>query len=65
MAVKNNLKQLRMERNLQQSDVAEAVMTDARSISRYETGKRNPSLEMALRLAAYLEINVDQIFEIE
>ena len=54
-----------MERNLQQSDVAEAVMTDARSISRYETGKRNPSLEMALRLAAYLNICVEDIFNID
>ena len=65
MAIKNNLKKLRLERNLQQRELGEAVQTDARTISRYETGKRCPSLEMALRLSAFLEVEVDEVFKLD
>ncbi|MDD3141251.1 MAG: helix-turn-helix transcriptional regulator [Lachnospiraceae bacterium] len=65
MAVKNNLKAIRKERGLQQAGVAKAVLTDARTISRYETGERNPSIEMALRLSGYLKIAMDDLFWLE
>ena len=65
MAVKNNLKAIRKERGIQQADVAKTVLTDARTISRYETGERNPSIEMALRLSGYLKIAMDDLFWLE
>lgn len=65
MAVKCNLKQIRTERNLQQDELACAVNTDGRTISRYETGERCPNLEMALRLSAYLQLSINEIFELD
>lgn len=65
MAVKCNLKQIRTERNLQQDELAYAVNTDGRTISRYETGERRPNLEMALRLSAYLKLSINEIFELD
>lgn len=65
MAVKSNLKQIRTDRNIQQHELAAALQTDVRTISRYETGTRCPNIEMALRLSAYFKIAVNQLFELE
>lgn len=65
MAVKCKLKEIRQERGLQQDEIAEGVLTDKRTISRYETGVRNPTLEMALRLSAYFHLAVNELFELE
>ena len=65
MAVKCNLKQIRTDRNLQQSEVGAAVQTDGRTISRYETGERCPNMEMALRLSAYFKLSINEIFELD
>ena len=65
MTVNCNLKKIRMERNLQQNELSAALLTDGRTISRYETGERCPNMEMALRLSAYLGISVNEIFALE
>lgn len=65
MAVTNSLKQLRCERNLYQEDLAIAVGSCGRTISRIERGERNASLELALRLAKYLDVSVEDIFSVE
>lgn len=65
MAVKCNLKEIHAERNIQQDALAAALQTDERTISRYETGVRCPNMEMALRLSSYLNLAVNQIFELE
>ena len=65
MAVTNNLKDIRKERNLNQAELAQGTGTCSKSISRIECGKRNASLEVALRMAKYLELSVEDIFQIE
>ena len=62
MSVINNIKTVRNEKNISQEDLAEAIQCSARTISRYETNERNPSLELALRLARYLQLSVDELF---
>ena len=62
MAVKSNLKQIRTDRNIQQHELATALQTDVRTISRYETGERCPNMEMALRLSAVCaNLNIGQM----
>ena len=63
MAVTNNIKKIRTERNIRQEDLANAIRCSAKTISRYETGARCPSLELALRLACYLKISTDELFK--
>lgn len=65
MAINNNLKEVRMQRNLVQEDLARATGSCSRTISRIERGERNPSLEMAIRLAHYLNMNVEEIFTLD
>ena len=64
MAIATNLKQVRMERNLHQEDLAIAIGSCGRTIGRIERGERNASLELALRLAKYLDIPVEDLFHI-
>jgi len=65
MAIKNRLREIRIEQHLNQDDLAAAVGSCRKSISNIELGHRNPSIEMALRLAAYLNVSVETIFQIE
>ena len=65
MAINNILKDIRQERNLIQEDLAEATGSCSRTISRIELGERNPSLEMAIRLAHYLNMSVEEIFKLD
>ncbi len=64
MPISNNLKELRSQRNISQEELAEAIGSCTRTISRIEKGERNPSLELALRIAACLELPVEEIFQI-
>jgi putative transcriptional regulator len=64
MAIATNLKQVRMERNLLQEDLAIAIGSCGRTIGRIERGERNASLELALRLARYLDISVEELFHV-
>lgn len=64
MAIATTLKQVRMERNLHQEDLAIAIGSCGRTIGRIERGERNASLELALRIARYLDIPVEDLFHI-
>ena len=61
----NTLKDIREERNLIQADLAEAIGSCSQTIGRIERGERNPSLEIAIRLAHYLKVPVEDIFQVE
>ena len=65
MAVTNNLKDIRKKRNLNQEELAEGTGTCSKTVSRIECGTRNASLEVALRMAKYLELSVEDIFELD
>ena len=65
MAINNSLKDIREERNLVQADFAKAVGSCSDTIGRIERGERNPSLEMAIRLAHYLNMSVEEIFTLD
>lgn len=57
-----NLKQLRTERNVSQSDVAQATGVYQSMISAIENGERTPSLNLAFRIAAYFDVTVDSLY---
>ena len=65
MAIATTLKQVRIERNLHQEDLALAIGSCGRTIGRIERGERNPSLEIALRLAKYLNTPVETLFQVD
>ena len=65
MAVYNKLKKIRNEKHISQEELAAAIRCNSRTISRYETGERYPSLELALRLARYLDLSTDELFTLD
>jgi len=63
-AVTNNIRKLRFERNeLTQQDLAERVGVTRQTINAIELGKYSPSLEVAFRIAAVLDVPLDQVFQ--
>jgi putative transcriptional regulator len=65
-AVTNNIRKLRFERNeLTQQDLAERVGVTRQTINAIELGKYSPSLEVAFRIAAVLQVPLDQVFRHE
>jgi putative transcriptional regulator len=63
--VKNRLKVLRAERNWSQSDLAERLEVSRQSVNAIETGRYDPSLPLAFRMAALFGLPVEQIFSAE
>lgn len=56
-----NLKNLRKAKNLTQTDLAEKLFTSPQTISRWETGDGEPSLDMLTSLAELLDVSADRL----
>ena len=65
MIINNNIKLVRTEKRIMQEDLARAVNCTPKTMRRYESGDRSPSIEMALRIAAYLKVGLGDLFYIE
>jgi putative transcriptional regulator len=63
--VKNRLRVLRAERNWSQLEVGNRVGVSRQAINAVETGRFDPSLPLALKLARAFETSVESIFELE
>jgi DNA-binding XRE family transcriptional regulator len=61
----NRIPLLRAERGLSRKALAEALGVNYQTIGYLERGDYNPSLELALKLSAYFEAPVEQIFSLE
>jgi putative transcriptional regulator len=60
--MRNRLKVLRAERDWSQTDLAERVGVSRQAVTAIETGKYDPSLPLALRMARLFGQQVEQIF---
>ena len=60
--MKNRLRVLRAERQWSQADVAERLEVSRQSVNAIETGKFDPSLPLAFRLARLFETTIESIF---
>ena len=58
----NNLKVLRAMRDWSQSDLAERLAVSRQSVNAIETGKYDPSLPLAFRIAELFELPIEDIF---
>lgn len=57
----SRLKEIRLERNMTQKDLAEVVNVKSNTISEYESGKTKPSMEKLQSLAAALNISIEEL----
>lgn len=58
----NRLKVLRAERDWSQQDLAERLQVSRQSVNAIETGKYDPSLPLAFRIAELFNLPIEEIF---
>ena len=61
--MRNRLRVLRAERDWTQADLAMALEVSRQTVNAIETGKYDPSLPLAFRLARLFERSIEEIFE--
>ena len=60
--MKNKLKRLRKLHQLSQADLARKLEVSRQAVNGFESGKFDPSLEMAFRIANLLNVAIEDIF---
>lgn len=61
--MKNRLRVLRAERQWSQQDLAERLAVSRQSVNAIETGRYDPSLPLAFRIAELFDLPIEAIFE--
>ena len=62
LILKNNLKEIRTEKNISQQQLADMVGVSRNTISSIETGQFNPTAKLALILCIALDKTFEEIF---
>ena len=60
--LKNRLEEIRKQREIKQDELAEAMGVSRQTISSLENGRYNPSVILAIKLARYFGMHVEDIF---
>ena len=60
--MKNRVEELRKERGISQYEFARNIRVSRQTVSSIETGKYNPSLELAFVIAEYFGKPIEEIF---
>ena len=60
--MKNRLHVLRAERDWSQADLAERLGVSRQTVNALETGKYDPSLPLAFKIAWLFDLPIEQIF---
>ncbi len=63
--MKNTLKVLRAMNNWSQADLAERLDVSRQAVNAIETGKYDPSLPLAFKIARLFGQNIEEIFDDE
>ena len=63
--MKNRLKILRSERDWSQGELAQRLGVSRQSVNAIETGKYDPSLPLAFKIARVFDLSIEAIFEDE
>ena len=60
--MKNRLRVIRAERNWSQAELAEKLDVSRQTINAVETGKYDPSLPLAFKIARLVDMKIEEIF---
>ena len=63
--MKNKIQELRKSKEYRQEDLAAALDVSRQTIIAIENNKYNPTLELAMKLARYLDTTVEELFILE
>ena len=60
--MKNRIEAIRKERGIRQEDFAKSMGVSRQTISSLETGRYNPSIFLAYKIARYFEMTIEEVF---
>ncbi|MDT8368158.1 MAG: helix-turn-helix transcriptional regulator [Longimicrobiales bacterium] len=60
----NRIRVFRAERRMSQADLADAIGVSRKTISTIEVGRFTPSTVIALKIARYFEVPVEDVFSL-
>jgi putative transcriptional regulator len=63
--MKNRLRVLRAERGWSQAELAGRIQASRQAVNAIETGKHDPSLSLAFRIAEEFGLSIEQVFQPE
>jgi putative transcriptional regulator len=61
--VKNRLKVLRAERDWSQAELADQLAVSRQTVNALETGKYDPSLPLAFKIAELFGTRIEEVFD--
>jgi len=60
--MKNRIEEIRKERGIRQEEFAKALGVSRQTISSLETGRYNPSIFLAFKIARYFGMSIEEVF---
>ena len=63
--MKNKIEEIRKERGIRQEQLAKDMGVSRQTISSLETGRYNPSITLAYKLAKYFGLTIEEVFIFE
>jgi len=60
--MKNRIEEIRKERGIRQEEFARTLGVSRQTISSLETGRYNPSILLAYRIARYFGMSIEEVF---
>ena len=60
--MKNRIEQIRKERGIRQDEFAKLMGVSRQTISSLETGRYNPSIFLAYKIARYFDMTIEEVF---
>lgn len=59
--LRDKIKELRNNKNITQNQLANAIGISKYAIAKYETGEREPSLDIVVKIANYFNVSTDYL----
>lgn len=63
--MKNRIEEIRKAKNIRQEDFAKALGVSRQTISSLETGRYNPSIYLAYKIAKFFSLTIEEVFIFE
>jgi len=63
--MKNRIEEIRKAAGIRQEDFAKALGVSRQTISSLETGRYNPSIQLAYKIAKYFDLSIEEVFLFE
>ena len=60
--LKNRIEEIRKSRGIRQEEFAKALGVSRQTISSLETGRYNPSIQLAFKIARYFGMTIEDVF---